>query len=149
MISTIPSTEGEWNSLLSSSAKSLCFLDPPSRWFGQSRQLKVSEIHLSLSSTKYVSFLDRRSTMISTMLPIDSNWNWLLSSSTEFVFGRSTVDNFSDNPADRKVSEMDLTYTVWISVFSRSMRRQCFWQFRQSKVSGIQFSSPVLRRCRF
>ena len=83
------------------------------------------------------------------MLPIDSNWNWLLSSSTEFVFCKSTVDKFSDTVADRKVSEIDLTYTVWISVFSRSMRRQGFWQSRRSKVSGIQFSSPVLHRCLF
>ena len=28
-----------------SSTKSLCFLDPLSRWFGQSCQLKVSELH--------------------------------------------------------------------------------------------------------
>ena len=132
-----------------SSTKYMYFLDPLSRWFGQSCQLKVSEIHLSLSSTKYASFLDRRLTMISTMLPINSNWNWLLSSSTDFVFGRSTVDNFSDTAAGRKVSEIDLTFTIWISVFSRSMGRQCFWNSRRSKVSGIQFSSPVLHRCLF
>ena len=47
------------------------------------------------------------------------------------------------------MSEIDLTYTVWISVFYRSMHRQCFWQSRRSKVSGIQFSSPVLHRCLF
>jgi hypothetical protein len=81
---------------------------------------------LLVSSTKHLSFFDRRSTMISRMLPIDSNWNWLLSSSTELVFCRSTVDMFTDTVADRKVSEIDLTYMVWISVFSRSMRRQCF-----------------------
>ena len=106
MIRTISLIESEWNSLPSSSAKSLCFLDSLSRWYGQSCQLKVSESHLLVSSTKYVSFFDRGSTMISTMLPIDSNWNCLLSSSTEFVFCRSTVDKFSDTVADRKVSEI-------------------------------------------
>ena len=35
MISKIPAIESEWNLLLSISTKSLCFLDRPSRWFGQ------------------------------------------------------------------------------------------------------------------
>ena len=87
----------------------LPFLDPSSSMICRLSSIEVSEIDLSLASTKYLSFLGRRSKMIWTVLPIDSNWSWLPSSSTEFVFCRSTVGKFSDTVGDRKGSETHLS----------------------------------------
>jgi hypothetical protein len=133
MISTILTFESKWNSRLSLRINLFFWIR-----VRQARRSKMSEIHVALLDWISLFKIDRRdeskssfegksvkfsylivddivvysrSTVenVSTIPSTEGEWNWLLSSSTEFVFGRSTVDNFSDTAADRKVSEIDLT----------------------------------------
>ena len=111
MIFKLSSIEGHWNSLLSSSDKSLSFPDQSSAMFWTILSI-VSKWNLFRSPlTKSLCFLDPPSRWFEQYCRSTSECNWL-----------------------------DLTYTVWISAFPRSMRRQCFCQSRRSKVSGIHFS---------
>ena len=68
--------QSEWNSRLSPRLN-LSFQDQSSRWSEKSLRWKMSKIHNSGSSRKYVSFLDPRSIMISAIPAIESEWNLL------------------------------------------------------------------------
>ena len=153
-ISTLAVIESEWNFLPPSSAKSLCFLDPLSRWFVQSCQLKVSESHLLISSTKYLSFsIDDRQWSRQCCRSIAAETD-LSRSRLNLSFCRSTVDNFSDIVADREVSGIHLSVSSrkslsfldpWSTMFCTFwlMERRMGWPLLLTKLSSRSPTTEV------